>query len=87
MFLANRPVNRPNRNGTYIRFMDAATSTAVQLFDAGWAPNMIYTGNTIIIVTNYSWVPGANYYVLFDSGMFILRKSFFLFFNDNCTLI
>lgn len=69
--LATRNVNRPTRNGTYIRFMDASTNTSVVQYDAGWAPNMIYTGNTIIIVTNYTWTLGGNYYVLFDSGTFI----------------
>ena len=71
LFLATRSVHRPNRNGTYIRFMDASTNATVLMYDAGWAPNMVYTGNTIIIVTNYTWAMGGNYYVLFDSGRFI----------------
>ncbi|CAF1170358.1 unnamed protein product [Rotaria sordida] len=48
--------------------MDATTNTAVQTFDAGWQSNILYTGNTIIIITNYTWIPGRRYYVLFDSG-------------------
>lgn len=66
--VANRDVHRPTRNGTYIRFVNAANNVTVEQYDAGWAPNMVYTGNTIIIVTNYSWIPGNTYYVLFDSG-------------------
>lgn len=50
--------------------MDATNNTAVQVFDAGWQTNLIYTANTIIIVTNYAWIPGRTYYVLFDSGIF-----------------
>ncbi|CAF1264102.1 unnamed protein product [Rotaria sordida] len=65
---ATRDVHRPTRNGTYVKFMDATTNTSVQTFDAGWQSNILYTGNTIIIITNYTWIPGRRYYVLFDSG-------------------
>ena len=70
VIVATRPVNRPNRNGTYIRFMDGATNASVQTFDAGWQPNILYTGYTITIITNYTWIPGHTYYVLFDSGIY-----------------
>ncbi|CAF0806646.1 unnamed protein product [Rotaria sordida] len=66
---ATREVHRPTRNGTYIKFMDASTNTSVQVFDAGWQPNILYYGNTISIITSYSWIPGRSYYVLFDSGV------------------
>ncbi|CAF4624569.1 unnamed protein product [Rotaria sp. Silwood1] len=65
---ATRDVHRPTRNGTYIKFMDASTNTAVQTFDAGWESNILYSGDTISIIASYSWVPGRSYYVLFDSG-------------------
>ena len=75
--LANRDVNRPTRNGTYIRFVNASDNATVLQYDAGWAPNMVYTGNTILIMTNYSWIPGNTYYVLFDSGILAQLKSYF----------
>lgn len=65
---ANRFVNRPNRNRTFIRFIDAANNSVVQEYDAGWHPNVVYTGKTIVVITNYTWKYGANYYVTFDSG-------------------
>ena len=68
LLIATRSVNRPTRNGTYIRFVNASTGTVVQMFDAGWEPNVVYTGYTIVIVTNYTWTEGATYYVLFHSG-------------------
>ena len=75
-FVATRDVHRPTRNGTYIRFVDASNNATVVQYDAGWSPSMIYTGNTIIIYTNYSWIPGRSYYVLFDSGKFIQSNKF-----------
>jgi len=62
-------VNRPGHNGTYISFHDATLngSIAVQ-YDCGWSPNVIYTGNTIIIYTTITWTYGHRYYVTLDSG-------------------
>ena len=37
-------------------------------YDCGWSPNVTYTGDTIIIYAPYSWIPGHQYYVTFDSG-------------------
>ena len=74
---ANRNVNRPTRNGTYIRFIDASNDIIVQQFDAGWQSNVVYTGKTIIIVTNYTWSYGANYYITFDSGKFLFYIIFY----------
>lgn len=62
-------MNRPWRNGTYIRFNDATLNgTTVSMYDCGWSPNVIYSGSTIIIHAPYPWVPGHQYYVTFDSG-------------------
>ena len=62
-------VNRPGRNGTYIHFVDATMNNTVVLsYDCGWSPNIIYSGNTIIIYAPYSWTYGHQYYVTFDSG-------------------
>ncbi|CAF4973187.1 unnamed protein product [Rotaria sp. Silwood1] len=69
LLITTRDVHRPTRNGTYIRFMDASTNTSVRVFDAGWASNILYYGNTSSIITSYSWIPGRSYYVLFDSGV------------------
>lgn len=77
---ANLKVDRPQRNGTYIHFKDATTNTIVQSYDCGWAPEVTYTGYTIVIRFPVApWIPGHNYYVMFDSGMiFICLFSFFL---------
>lgn len=58
--------------------MDATTGLAVQTFDAGWQPNVVYTGTTIIMITNYTWIHGRTYYVLFDSGALISTERLFL---------
>ena len=69
--LANLRVDRPNRNGTYIYFRDAATNGVVQSYDCGWAPEVTYTGYTIVIRLPVApWIPGRSYYVTFDSGTF-----------------
>ena len=71
--LANLRVDRPQRNGTNIYFRDAATNAIVQQYDCGWAPEVTYTGYTIVIRFPVApWVPGRSYYVTFDSGMFSL---------------
>jgi hypothetical protein len=63
-------VNRPGHNGTYIYFNDATLNgTVVLQYDCGWSPNIIYTGDTIIIYAPFAWVPGHLYYVTFDSGL------------------
>lgn len=53
--------------------MDEATNTAVQTFDAGWQTNILYSGYTITIITNYTWIHGRTYYVAFDSGTMISK--------------
>ncbi|CAF1249577.1 unnamed protein product [Adineta ricciae] len=65
---AKGQVGRPSRNGTNIYFNDAATNQSVLQYDAGYAPNIIYTGNVIVIITNYTWTPGKFYYITIDSG-------------------
>ena len=71
--LANLRVDRPTRNGTFIYFRNAATNAVVQQYDCGWAPEVTYTGFTIVIRFPVApWVPGQSYYVTFDSGMFLL---------------
>jgi hypothetical protein len=68
-FLASSPVNRPTLNGTNVYFNDAATNSTVLQYDAGWAPNIIYTGNTILIlVINFTWSYGHTYYITMDEG-------------------
>ena len=67
-------VNRPGRNGTNIYFHDLTLGGTVALqYDCGWSPNVIYTGDTIIIYAPFSWVPGHVYYVTLDSGVYFLR--------------
>ncbi|CAF1000208.1 unnamed protein product [Adineta ricciae] len=61
-------VGRPTRNNTNICFHNASSNASVLCYDAGYAPNVIYTGYTIVIVTNFTWTPGAFYYVTMDSG-------------------
>ena len=74
MFLANIPTRRPNHNGTYIYFRDAATNAVVQQYDCAWAPEVSYERNVIAIRFSVTpWMPGRSYYVTFDSGMFSLK--------------
>ena len=62
-------VNRPGRNGTFVRFIDATlNNTQVLAYDCGWSTMVTYSGSTIIIYAPYAWVPGHRYYVTFDSG-------------------
>jgi hypothetical protein len=69
IILASQNVNRPSLNGTNVYFNDASTHLPVVQYDAGWAPNVIYTGNTIIIqVINYTWTYGHTYYITMDEG-------------------
>ena len=65
-------VNRPGRNGTYIRFHDETLNgTTVLAFDCGYSTNVIYSGTTIIINTApHIWTFGHFYYVTLDSGRF-----------------
>ncbi|CAF2044880.1 unnamed protein product [Rotaria magnacalcarata] len=66
---ASKTVNRPSLNGTNIYFNDAATNSTVIQYDAGWSPNILYSGNTItILVTNYIWTYGHTYYITMDEG-------------------
>ena len=68
-FVATKSVNRPTRNGTFIHFKDATTNTIVQSYDCGWAPEVVYTGFTVVIrFPTAPWIPGHSYYVMFDSG-------------------
>jgi hypothetical protein len=68
LFLASKSVNRPSLNGTNIYFKDAATNLTVVQYDAGYAQNILYTGNTILILTNYTWAYGHTYYITMDEG-------------------
>ncbi|CAF1402141.1 unnamed protein product [Adineta ricciae] len=65
---ASSTVGRPTRNGTDVCFHDADTNVSVVCYDAGYASNLVYTGDTIVIVAIYSWIPGKTYYVTMDSG-------------------
>ncbi|CAF0736613.1 unnamed protein product [Adineta steineri] len=66
--IATSAVGRPSRNGTYICFHLDSTNASVLCYDAGYSPNIIYTGYTIVIVTSLTWTPGQSYYVTMDSG-------------------
>ncbi|CAF0950721.1 unnamed protein product [Adineta ricciae] len=70
MFLiqATSLVGRPSRNGTNICFINAATNVSAGCYDAGYAPNIVYTGYTIVITTNITWATGQFYYITMDSG-------------------
>ena len=74
VILATMSVNRPTRNGTFIHFKDSTTNTIVRSYDCGWAPEVTYTGFTIIvrIPLPTPWIPGHNYYVMFDSGSYFV---------------
>ncbi|CAF4268067.1 unnamed protein product, partial [Adineta steineri] len=61
-------VGRPSRNGTNVCFHLDSTNASVLCYDAGYSPNIIYTGYTIVIVTTITWTPGESYYVTMDSG-------------------
>jgi hypothetical protein len=38
-------------------------------YDAGWASNILYNGNTITIrVINFVWSYGHSYYITMDEG-------------------
>ncbi|CAF0743597.1 unnamed protein product [Adineta steineri] len=65
---ATSAVGRPSRNTTNVCFHLDSTNATVFCYDAGYSPNVIYTGYTIVIVTNYTWTPGQSYYVTMDSG-------------------
>ena len=74
VILATMSVNRPTRNGTFIHFKDSTTNTIVLSYDCGWAPEVTYTGFTIIVRVPLPtpWIPGHNYYVMFDSGSYFV---------------
>ncbi|CAF3887084.1 unnamed protein product [Adineta steineri] len=65
---ATSTVGRPSRNTTNVCFHYDSTNATVFCYDAGYSPNVIYTGYTIVIVTNYTWTPGQSYYVTMDNG-------------------
>ncbi|CAF1566992.1 unnamed protein product, partial [Adineta steineri] len=65
---ATSAVGRPSRNGTNVCFHLDTTNASVLCYDAGYSPNVIYTGYTIVIVTTLTWTPGQSYYVTMDSG-------------------
>ncbi|CAF1288487.1 unnamed protein product [Adineta steineri] len=65
---ATSAVGRPTRNGTNICFHLDTTNASVLCYDAGYSPNVIYTGYTIVIVTDITWTPGQSYYVTMDDG-------------------
>ena len=65
-------VYRPSRNGTYVSFIDATMNNTIVLqYDCGWSPNVMYSGDTIMIYAPYMWTPGHQYSVTFDSGKII----------------
>ena len=68
--VATNGVYHPNRNGTFIKIYNKANPLVpAWQADCGYSPDCIYSGQTILFrVQNPSWIPGANYYVLFDSG-------------------
>ncbi|CAF4334026.1 unnamed protein product, partial [Adineta steineri] len=66
--IATSAVGRPSLNGTNICFHYDTTNATVFCYDAGYSPNVIYTGYTIVIVTNYTWTPGQSYYVTLGDG-------------------
>ena len=66
--LATSPVGRPTRNNTNVCFRNATSNASVLCYDAGYSANVIYTGYTIVITTNFTWTAGAFYYVTMDSG-------------------
>lgn len=69
IFKATTGVNRPTRNGTYVKVHLASNDTMVWSADCGWSPLVIYTATTVIFyVPNPPWEEGQTYYVLFDSG-------------------
>jgi hypothetical protein len=71
MFSASISVARSTRNGTNIYFTDSTTNTLVQAYDCSWAPEVTYTGFTIVIHFPVApWIPGHSYYVTFDSGIY-----------------
>ncbi|CAF3777214.1 unnamed protein product [Adineta steineri] len=65
---ATSAVGRPTLNNTNICFHYDTTNATVFCYDAGYSPNVIYTGYTIVIVTNYTWTPGQSYYVTLSDG-------------------
>lgn len=69
-FIATGGVNRPTRNGTYVRIFDRTNPyTAVWERDCGYSTDCIYAGTTVIFrVQNANWTFGGRYYVLLDSG-------------------
>jgi hypothetical protein len=71
MFSASKFVNRPTRNGTKIYFNDATWNNVTAEFDCGYAPEVTYTGYTIVIRFPIApWFAGHFYYVTMDSGMY-----------------
>lgn len=68
--VASGGVNRPARNGTYVRIFDRTNPfTAVWERDCGYSTDCNYLGTTVIFrVQNPSWTFGAQYYILLDSG-------------------
>ena len=67
--LATTGVNRPNRNGTYIKIYLASNNTLVWSTDCGWSSLVLYSGTTVAFtVPNPPWVEGETYYILLDSG-------------------
>ncbi|CAM4803939.1 unnamed protein product [Rotaria magnacalcarata] len=64
-----KSVGCPTHNGTYIHFTDSTSNTLVQSYDCGSAPEITYTGFTVVIRFPIApWTIGHSYYVTFDSG-------------------
>jgi len=70
MFSASTSCARPTLNGTYITFIDSTTNTTAAQYDCGWAPEVTFTGYTIVIIFPVApWIPGHSYYVTFAYGI------------------
>jgi hypothetical protein len=70
MFSASISCARPTLNGTYIYFTDTTTNITIS-YDCGWAPEVTFTGYTIVIIFPVSpWIPGHFYYVTFAYGIY-----------------
>jgi hypothetical protein len=71
MFSASISVARPTSNGTYIYFTDSTINITVATFDCGYAPEVTFTGYTIVIIFPVApWIPGHSYYVTFAYGIY-----------------
>jgi len=71
IFSASISCARPTLNGTYIYFTDSTTNTTAAQFDCGYAPEVTFTGYTIVIIFPVApWIAGHSYYVTFAYGIY-----------------